>query len=284
MLKQRVITAVILLAVLLATLLAPSVWPFLILLVVMAAAVMWEWLRLALPTSQHTVILPAAVVLGVLLLMFAIHLADPQPGVGATISNFLNGILVPLVALLWIVGAGVAIVRGNTAGRRYCAGTAAFGVAAVVALWFGLATLYIEYGAWFLVSLMALVWFADSIAYFAGKAIGRHKLAPAISPGKTIEGAMGGLLGAAAWMMLSGAVPGSFSAVLVQRYGIAVMLGIAVGLAALSIVGDLFESLLKRRAGIKDSSQLLPGHGGVYDRIDALFPIVPVALLLTGSA
>src|SRR5690606_32908688 len=135
----------------------------------------------------------------------------------------------------------------------------------------------------FLVSLLALIWFADIAAYFSGKALGRHKLAPRVSPGKTWEGALGGVLAATAWVLASSYWPDSFGHVLMQRWSWWLVALIAVFLAALSIVGDLFESLLKRRAGVKDSSQLLPGHGGVYDRIDALLPVAPIALLLTGA-
>jgi phosphatidate cytidylyltransferase len=152
----------------------------------------------------------------------------------------------------------------------------------VVAAWTALVQLYLALGAWFLVSLMALIWCADIAAYFAGKAFGRHKLAPRVSPGKTWEGAVGGVVAATLWVFVSRWWPGSFGDVLASQWPLWGVAIIAVLLAALSIVGDLFESLLKRRAGVKDSSQLLPGHGGVYDRIDALLPVAPIALLLSG--
>src|SRR5690606_4973316 len=142
---------------------------------------------------------------------------------------------------------------------------------------------YFEYGAWCLVSMMALIWCADIAAYFTGRAIGRRKLAPSVSPGKTWEGAVGGVVAAAVWTIGTVAIPGSFGAVLAQYWSLPVVFILACLMAALSIIGDLFESLLKRRAGVKDSSRLLPGHGGVYDRIDALLPVAPVAILLTGT-
>ena len=138
----------------------------------------------------------------------------------------------------------------------------------------------------FLLSLLALVWMADIAAYFAGRALGRHKLAPAISPGKTWEGAVGGLIGvlllALAWgwadqHMESDSL--SLYTRLQSRGGLVLLLGVAF-LAAMSVVGDLVESLVKRSAGFKDSSQLLPGHGGVLDRVDALLPTLPLGMML----
>jgi phosphatidate cytidylyltransferase len=135
----------------------------------------------------------------------------------------------------------------------------------------------------YVLSLLVLIWAADIAAYFAGRAFGKAKLAPRVSPGKTWAGAVGGMAAAAVWMVISANWAGSFGADVQQRWGWVATAVLGVALAALSIVGDLFESLLKRRAAVKDSSQLLPGHGGVYDRIDALLPVAPVALLLSGA-
>jgi phosphatidate cytidylyltransferase len=139
-------------------------------------------------------------------------------------------------------------------------------------------------GLTFMVSILVLVWVADIGAYFVGRAVGRHKLAPLISPGKTIEGALGGLIsvwlvawGASAWP----AMRETFFARLLRAWPIGLGLAALAALVALSITGDLLESHLKRQAGVKDSSRLLPGHGGVLDRIDAALPVVPAALLLT---
>jgi len=131
--------------------------------------------------------------------------------------------------------------------------------------------------AWLLLAAMALVWVADIAAYFAGRAFGRHKLAPAISPGKTWEGVAGAVLAVLAYGSCLLAFSGLRQALDLPFVAIAALLLV---LTAVSVMGDLFESLLKRQAGIKDSSQLLPGHGGVLDRIDALTSTLPVVGLV----
>jgi len=144
-----------------------------------------------------------------------------------------------------------------------------------------------------LVSGLALVWVADIAAYFAGRRFGRRKLAPSISPGKTQEGALGaclavGLLGLGSlllpgegWMQ---ALPRRWLDLLLQvmsdALAVCVLLGLLLVLVILSIIGDLYESQLKRLAGVKDSSNLLPGHGGILDRIDALLPVLPAIVLI----
>src|SRR5690606_5171918 len=107
-----------------------------------------------------------------------------------------------------------------------------FGIVAILAVWLSLTQMFVQRGAWFLVSLMALIWLADIAAYFTGKALGRHKLAPHVSPGKTWEGAIGGVLAATAWVLLSAYWPGSFGDALVQRWPWWVAALIAILLAA----------------------------------------------------
>jgi phosphatidate cytidylyltransferase len=135
----------------------------------------------------------------------------------------------------------------------------------------------------FVLSLLLVVWLADIGAYFAGKRFGRRKLAPSISPGKTWEGVLGGwllvLLVALIAMQTRVFAPTLFTAFAERLGWPRALLGVSV-LVAFSVAGDLFESLLKRQAGVKDSSGLLPGHGGVLDRVDALLPVLPLAMLL----
>ena len=160
----------------------------------------------------------------------------------------------------------------------------AAGLVVFAACWHALVAARAQ-GVPFVLSLLLVVWLADIGAYFAGKAFGKRKLAITISPGKSWEGAIGGWL---AVMVVAGVAmavhafePTLFSAFAV-RYGMPGAWAALTLLVAYSVIGDLFESLLKRQAGVKDSSGLLPGHGGVLDRVDALLPVLPLAMLLLG--
>src|SRR3546814_633704 len=254
MLKQRVITAIVLPAVLLGTLLASSPWPLVSLCVLLAASALWEWLRLTWPKqgTPFPILLAALAAAGLLLLAYQWLSATPANW-STSLRQTINQWLMPLVAAIWVIVASAMVYQGQSQVREGGRCLSLFGIVAVLAVWAALVQLFIERGAWFLVSLLALIWFADIAAYFTGKALGRHKLAPRVSPGKTWEGAAGGVLAAAIWVLASAYWPGSFGAVLLQQWPWWLVLLIAVFLAALSIVGDLFESLLKRRAGVKDS-------------------------------
>ena len=137
-------------------------------------------------------------------------------------------------------------------------------------------------GTWFVLCILGVIWVSDSAAYFVGSAVGRHKLAPGISPGKTWEGVVGAMVFVAlysiAWIYFSdGVLPRTLTD---APMGWLLLIATMLLLAGLGIYGDLFESYLKRKAGVKDSGRILPGHGGVLDRIDALLPVLPVAALL----
>jgi phosphatidate cytidylyltransferase len=141
--------------------------------------------------------------------------------------------------------------------------------------------LHYVYGGWTLLFMFTLVWMVDIGAYFCGRRFGRRKLAQVISPGKTWEGVFGGLAATLAWMLLVYALVDGV------QLGLAAYLAIGLATVSVSIVGDLFESVLKREAGVKDSGALLPGHGGVLDRIDSVIAAAPVfvtGLMLVGSA
>lgn len=170
-----------------------------------------------------------------------------------------------LAGLFWALAAPFWLWRGVRATFRPA--LAAAGLLVVIPAALALAILEPSE----VLSVLVLVWIADTAAYFVGRAFGRHKLAPSISPGKTWEGAAGGIGGALVYAILLGV----FSRGAWWTY-----LGIAAVLAVLSIVGDLFESAAKRQAGVKDSGTLLPGHGGVMDRIDSATATLPIAALL----
>ena len=281
MLKQRVITALVMMLVLLPALFYPSPVPFCGMAVVMIAAAAWEWGRLAGYGPLVSV--------GVGVVCASLSLA-----------TWYAGWLDQRMPLLWGVVGGLWVLLG--------AGVLGGGVAAwsatprSVRLLGGLLTLWLAWlavaqarviGINFLLSVMSLVWVADISAYFAGRAWGgrfsRAKLAPAISPGKSWEGVWGGMAGvlvlAALWrwadVAAGAAVPSLYSLVYARAWW---LMPIAMlFMAAMSVVGDLVESLIKRSAGAKDSSGLLPGHGGVLDRLDALLPTLPLAMMLHSS-
>lgn len=275
MLKTRVITAIVLLAVLLPVLFQPSPWPFAWVTVLMMGAAGWEWARLnGLPGT-------GAIAAGVALALACVW------------TLLLGGLNAP-PSWVWLLATGVWVLGGAYALRAGPTGWPQ--VARVARLALGALLLW---GAWlaivqakvhginFILSVFCLVWMADIAAYFCGRAFGKRKLAPAISPGKSWEGVWGGMAG----VILLGFIwvhaidvkvavdSASLYTLLVQRHGFVSLLAL-VFLGAMSVVGDLFESLVKRAAGAKDSSNLLPGHGGVLDRIDALLPVFPLALAL----
>ena len=275
MLRERVITALVLLALLIPAVMARSPLPFALLTIVLIGAAGWEWARLCgLPRA-------AAIASGVLLGLACAAIAPLGGGIG--------GVEFPAeawgaIAVLWAMGGALALRAGPdgfrrlNAALRFVVGWVLIGAAwaALIASW--------ERGLAYLASVCALVWFADIFAYFGGRALGKRKLAPSISPGKSWEGAISGLLAvivlAVIVVVVSVHPHGNLFALLHDRFGIAGMILACAALVALAIVGDLVESLVKRAAGAKDSSGLLPGHGGVLDRIDALLPVFPAALAL----
>ena len=278
MLKQRILTAVVLLAILLPALFWPTPEPFAVVVLVLLAAGAWEWGRLN-GLSQAGALGAAAACLAVCGLSWAGGLVDrPLP-------------------LLWLVAGSLWVLAGALMLRRGVAGwpqvpkalRVAGGIAALWLAWLAVAQAR-AIGVNFLLSIFVLVWVADIAAYFAGKAFGlkftHNKLAPAISPGKSWEGVWGGMAGvlllAIGWTLAdtaNGAHVGSLYSRLAS-HGWWLLVLPAMFLAAMSVVGDLVESLVKRSAGAKDSSRLLPGHGGVLDRVDALLPTLPLAMML----
>lgn len=280
MLGQRILTALVLLLIVVAALRAPGPWPFLALLCVLAGCALWEWLRLVLNAAWPRWVVPILTVSGLLGLSWS----WVQPGDQALAWQMgFESVLLPLVAAFWVIPAVLMVLRARPV---WPFGPRMLGVCAVLsvcAVWYALSAFFLRFGAGCLLSLLILIWCADIAAYFTGRTLGRHKLAPRVSPGKTWEGAAGGVLAATVWLLASAWWwPESFGALLLARWSMSGLIAVGVFLAVMSIIGDLFESLLKRRAGVKDSSRLLPGHGGVYDRIDAVMPVAPLALLLLG--
>lgn len=270
MLKQRVITAIALLALMAVVLGSGSLLAFHLTLAVFFGAACWEALRLFGVRRALPLALAAAVLLP--------WLADRAPAEWMPLSA--------LCVLLWALRFVPALKLGlpPTGGARGSLFTSIY-LLALFGCFIAIAGLW-QRSIMFMVSAMAIVWVADIGAYFAGRAFGRHKLAPAISPGKTWEGVAGGTLAVlllAAGAALTPALVGSFPAQLLKAYGWPLWGVMICAMVAASVIGDLFESMMKRRAGMKDSSALLPGHGGVLDRIDALIPAMPLAFLLSSQ-
>jgi phosphatidate cytidylyltransferase len=274
-LKQRVITAVALLALLLPALLASNPLPFIGLTLLLVSAAAWEWARLNGANGTFAI----AVGAGLALLCGAAALVGWDVGTPAPIWW--------IVAALWLVGVPLVLRAGPPAWPRWPrAVRLVLGVVVLWAAWLALGHAKVN-GVNFLLSVFCLVWMADIAAYFGGRAFGKRKLAPAISPGKSWEGVISGMAGvlvlAIVWMQadrMFALDSASLYTLLVQQLGwFPAALALLV-LAGMSVVGDLFESLVKRAVGAKDSSGLLPGHGGVLDRIDALLPVLPLALAL----
>ena len=262
MLLQRILTALVLIPLVFAGVLyLPAAW-----FAAVAAAVVLlgghEWTRLAGLESSGAKALLVGGLAAAMLLAFLLVDGDGFVWVSAAAS-------------VWWLWVGAAIIAGRTdriAGDSPVA-KSLLGLVTLLPAWMGLVGLrgLGPEGPWLLLFLLTLIWVADSAAYFTGRRWGRVKLAPAISPGKSREGVYGAVAGSVLWSgLLLVLRPETGPAVLI------VLLCVAVCLV--SVVGDLFESLMKRRAGIKDSGTLLPGHGGVLDRIDSLTAAAPLFL------
>ena len=264
MLKSRVITAVILLLLFLAALFALPDAGWAVLIVVMVMQGTSEWSRLAkFNRNQANVYwgLTLVLMLG-LLWMDSITTAEQQ---AATHLPFYVA-----SALLWLFIVPTWLLAGWKVSQPML--MALLGWAILIPT--GLAMLDLRGDhPWWLLGMMCMVWVADIAAYFTGRIFGKHKLAPSISPGKTWEGVIGAMIGVSLYVI----VAWSFS-----EYPIPILPALLVASwcwVGLAVIGDLFESAIKRQAGVKDSGALLPGHGGLLDRIDALTSTLPLAAL-----
>jgi len=272
MLKTRVVTALVLLVLFLAALfwLPPPAWAAFAGAMLIPAA--WEWgklIKLGRVACGLYVILVAAACAS----LFGLAQGDAFVGrYAAQITVYLGA------SLFWIAVVPLWLWRSWLPRSRWLA--ALTGLVVLVPTWLALVELR-DLGPLLLLLLMSVAWISDSAAYFAGRRFGRRKLAPSISPGKTWEGVGGAVLAVSLYAALwSYAWQPYFPQALKSlRFGAFGMLLFLWLLTAIGIYGDLFESAMKRRAGVKDSGVLLPGHGGVLDRIDVLTAVLPVAAL-----
>jgi phosphatidate cytidylyltransferase len=275
MLKQRIITALLLLAVFLPALFHPDpIWLSLAGLVLVAAG-SWEWGQLNGLSPLTALLMPFICVL--------ICLAMWRSGAVLQIPAYFW----IMSSIFWLILSVICLKNGVNSWRFLPQFVRNFlGIVILIVTWAALYRAKIT-GTSFLLSVLLLVWVADISAYFVGKKWGKHKLAPSISPGKSREGLAGGVVGvfllALGWIALEALFPDLKNSVFSMLYskGLLFMLFGILFLTLMSAAGDLFESLMKRSAGMKDSSRLLPGHGGVLDRLDALLPTLPLAVMLS---
>jgi phosphatidate cytidylyltransferase len=233
-----------------------------------------EWAGLAGLSGPRSLVLVGATVIVGLALLFAGAFRRGWPA--ATVV-----VVCGVATLFWLVVAPIWLARRAPPQSRSVRAVA--GCVVLVGAWVAVVQLQAR-SPWLVLAAMAVVWIADSAAYFTGRAFGRRKLAPHVSPGKSWEGVYGGLAAVALYALVVATL--LFRArhpAVASASAIAALVLCAVALAALSVVGDLVESLLKRSAGVKDSGTLLPGHGGVLDRIDALLAAMPPSALIAAA-
>ena len=270
MLARRIVTAVVLLALLGGAIyFGPTT--FSLAAATFVGVAVFEWLRL---TGQRPVIAIGVAICGASALWFVDHSGVP-PQARTVIAWLALSAWGALCILLLAFERGSTARIGRLTGALLC-------VILLTAAWLALMVLF-RAGWIVLLSALAIAWVADIAAYFAGRAFGRRKLAPRISPGKTWAGVVGALFAVvviaqlAAWAWPQAPL---FTTTLLRQTSMLAGVLLLCLLVALAVLGDLFESLLKRQAGAKDSGSLLPGHGGVLDRIDALLPLLPALQLI----
>ncbi|KOP55637.1 MULTISPECIES: phosphatidate cytidylyltransferase [Pseudomonas syringae group] len=266
MLKQRIITALILLPIALCGFFLLTGMYFALFIGGVVVLGAWEWARLAGFASQSMRLGYAALVAILLFLMYLLPGLEPW---------------VLVAAVIWWGVATYLVLTYPDSSNHWASAVCKLVIGLLVLLpaWQGLVLIkQWPLGNWLILSVMVLVWAADIGAYFSGKAFGKRKLAPKVSPGKSWEGVYGGLVVS---LGITAAVGISRDWTAVQF--VAGLLGAAV-IVFISVIGDLTESMFKRQSGIKDSSNLLPGHGGVLDRIDSLTAAIPVFAVLLWAA
>ena len=269
MLRTRVVTAVALVICFLLALffLAPLWWAIFTLAVLLLAGHEWSRLWKFEPEEEFGYLVAIAAT-GALILFVL------PPNVASAPSYY-------TAVAFWFLGAPAWLYFGWKPVSKWIA--ALVGAVIFLATWLAMVDLRALGPLWLLVT-MALVWVADISAYFAGRAFGRRKLAPAISPGKSWEGVFGGVAGVMLYATLiilavQSVMLGATTHTIDARTWSA-LLALACIMGSISVVGDLFESAVKRLAGVKDSGAVLPGHGGILDRVDALLPVLPLAALI----
>ena len=264
MLKQRIITGLIVgTAFILCLVYLPRAYLAVVLGVIMIIAA-WEWTRLMQLTAMPARLIYCLVIAAFLWVVWK-SLSDPAQSWRQLLYA---SALWWLLALVWLA----SYPRGQEKTTSNQSVKLIAGVLILVPCWLGMIVLH-QFGLAWLLYILIFIWVADSGAYFAGKRFGKRKLAPKVSPGKTWEGLMGALLGCLIY-----AVVGLYWLKIASTHWFSFIL-VALALVPISVVGDLFESMIKRHTGVKDSGRILPGHGGVLDRIDSWTAAIPMFTL-----
>lgn len=258
MLRTRIITALALLGGFLLTLFVFPAPSAVLIFGALAGVLAWEWAGLIRVESSGRFIFSGVVLVSCFVFYDSFESAYPNLWIAS--------------ACFWLVAAPLWLWRGWKISSNDMAGYAT-GWVLIVPTWAAMVALQ-DGHPWWLFGVMGVVWVADISAYFAGRAFGRHKLAPNISPGKTWEGVGGAIVGVAIYSVVGAWVAGISP---LEKLDWAPLL---LAMTLVSVAGDLFESMIKRQAGVKDSSQLLPGHGGFLDRLDSQTSMLPLAALL----
>ena len=267
MLKQRILTALVLIPLVLWLVLFADNRIFSYAMMAVIAIAAYEWAMLSGLKGIQQYIYAGVVLAGMLFFQ------------QISIFSNLQAVLL-VVSIIWISLTLALILRKTPLQPKQDISykTLVGGLILLLVAWLSVSRIHAidTHGPQLVLALMVMIWIADTFAYFTGRSIGKHKLSPHVSPGKTWEGVIGGLIGVAVYGYLLSYHP------YFEQVNAFVLSLLSIVIAFVSVGGDLFESRIKRQRGVKDSGRILPGHGGIYDRIDSLIAAAPLYMLGTG--
>jgi len=276
-LKQRIITALILAPLVIAGIFMLPMQGFLVAIAAITLVGFWEWTQFTESKSRYIALIPSVAVLAASLFLLptsTLELAIPSDGYQAVLL---------IGSIWWLIASGLVLTfpKSKALWQNNLPLKHIFGWLTMIPFLWSILLLRADhyafdsfYGAKLVLLVCLLVWAADSGAYFAGKSFGKRKMSPAVSPNKTIEGLIGGIITA---IIIGWTAASAFD---IRFESTAAMLGIFIATIIISVLGDLVESMFKRASGIKDSGTIIPGHGGILDRIDSLTAAFPVFAFL----
>jgi phosphatidate cytidylyltransferase len=277
MLITRIVTAIALLIVVIPALFLAPFWVWQVVVLAFMVLAGLEWGRM-LGSAKGGRLLASALAAAGIIFTFTPTLTTSSSMAMLGVLSVFASLVIVLAGLFWFLISPLALRPS------YSAKTGGLPLAflLLLATWLAVTQLS-ERGPLYVLSCLLIVWIADTFAYFSGRTFGNKKLAPSISPGKTWAGVYGGIVGVALYFFVFGQfgfTGNSFPKTVSSSVGILGAIIIAIAMTAYSVIGDLYESKLKREVGVKDSGNTLPGHGGVLDRIDAVIAILPICWLI----